>query len=1064
MPANEEAHLELNRLDVVERLATRIATATSDAIVCADAEGRITFWNAAAQALFGYARDEAVGQSLDLIVPDRLRERHWAGFRRVVQGAAPRHLGKPVGVEARHKSGVEIAVEVSFAAWPEDGVGEAFGIGTIIRDVSERKRVESELARLNAELAAQASARLEEAGQQARALAESEARFRATFEQAAVGVAHVGLDGRWLRVNARLCAMLGYTEAELLERTFQDITHPDDLTADLAHVRQLLAGEIASYTLEKRYLCRDGTILWSNLTVSLVRDAAGTPQYFIAVAQSAMHQKHAEAALRDSEARFRALADNMPQLAWMADADGSIVWYNRRWHEYCGTTPEQMRGWGWEAVHDPRVLPDVLERWRACIATGAPFEMIFPLRGADGVFRPFLTRVRPVRDAPDAEHPEGQVTRWFGTNTDVTENHAAEAANAHLAAIVESSDDAIVSFAPEDRRILTWNKGAERLFGYTEAEMVGGPANRLRPPDLPEDERGGVAAWVMAGRPVVAHETVRVSKDGERIPVSITATRMLAPDGRVIGVSDIFHDLRPRVRADAALRESEAQFRATFEQAAVGIAHVGLDGRWLRVNARLCAMLGYTEAELLGALFQDITHPDDVEANLAHARQLSAGEVATYSMEKRYLRPDGRLLWAFLTSALVRTSDGTPRYFVSVIEDITARKRAEERLRESEAQLRQAQKLEAIGRLAAGVAHDFNNLLQGVNGGLELVLDEVEAGTPAHEFAELALGSAKRGATLTHQLLSYARKQMLRPQPIDLAPFLSEMQRLLARTLGPHIAVKVRTGRATPPVQVDPGQLQTALLNLAINAAHAMPRGGTLLLDARGGSRDGGQRVVIAVTDTGAGMDAATLAQVFEPFFTTKGLDGTGLGLSMVQGFAVQSGGEVRIASAPGKGTTVMLWLPAAKLGSSSDEQQSAPGRLWGSGRLLLVDDVADVLVTASAFLERAGFQVVQAESGNQALAVLAAGERFDALVTDYAMPGMNGVELIEQARTVQPGLPALLITGFAEVGGADALPEAVAVLRKPFQRRELVEAVLQAMGRSAGRTIGSGQDATVQR
>jgi PAS domain S-box-containing protein len=934
MPADEGARPELSRLDVVERLATRIAAATSDAIVCADAEGRITFWNAAAQALFGYARDEAVGQSLDLIVPDRLRERHWAGFRRVVQGAAPRHLGKPVGVEARHKSGVEIAVEVSFAAWPEDGGGEAFGIGTIIRDVSERKRVESELERLNAELAAQASARLGEAGQQARALAES-------------------------------------------------------------------------------------------------------------------------------EARFRALADNIPQLAWMADADGSIVWYNRRWHEYCGTTPEQMRGWGWEAVHDPRVLPDVLERWRACIATGAPFEMTFPLRGADGVFRPFLTRVRPVRDTSDAEHPEGQVTRWFGTNTDVTESRAAEAANAHLAAIVASTEDAIVSFAPEDGRILTWNKGAERLFGYTEAEMVGGPANRLRPPDLPEDERGGVAAWVMAGRPVVAHETVRVAKGGERIPVSITATRMLAPDGRVMGVSDIFHDLRPRIRAEARLRESEARLRDLLATLDLGTLMArDLDGT-VRFWSEGCARLyGWTAAEAVGRSAHELLHTiypvprAEVEAALERD-----GE---WTGDLRHRARDGSEVVVAARKVLRRDAEGKPAAVLESLTDVIAQRRTEAALRESEARLRQAQKLEAIGQLAAGVAHDFNNLLQGVTGGIELVLDEVEAGTPAHEFAELALGSARRGSTLTHQLLSYARKQMLQPKLIELAPFLSDMQRLLARTLGPHIAIKARVNGATPPIQADPSQLETAVLNLAINASHAMPRGGTLLLGAQVDSADQ-ERVVIAVTDTGAGMDAATLAQAFEPFFTTKGLDGTGLGLSMVQGFAAQSGGEVRIESAPGKGTTVMLWLPVAQMANNSREQQSVPARLRGSGRLLLVDDVADVLVTASAFLERAGFQVVQAGSGDQALAVLAAGERFDALVTDYAMPGMDGVELIEQARVVQPGLPALLITGFAEVGGADALPEAVAVLRKPFQRQQLVEAVLHALGRDAGRAIGSGQNATVQ-
>lgn len=1013
-----------DRLDVAARAMASIAQATADAIVCADAQGRITFWNGAAQVLFGHTREEAVERSLDLIIPERLRERHWAGFAHVARGGAPRLSGRPVEVLARHRSGAEITVEVSFAVWPEDAGGDsAFGVGAIIRDVSERKRAGA-------------------------ALAASEARFRATFEQSAVGIAHIGLDGRWLRVNNRLCAMLGYTEAELLERTLRDITHPDDRRTDREDALRLLAGEVEGYSVEKRYLRKDGAAVWANSTLSLARDPSyGAPQYFIAVAQSVDDRKRAEAALRESEARFRALADNMAQLAWMADADGSIAWYNQRWHEYCGTTPEQMQGWGWQSVHDPEVLPSVLEHWRGSITTGAPFEMTFPLRGADGVFRPFLTRVEPIRDEG------GRVTRWFGTNTDVTGQREVEAANAHLAAIVASSEDAIVSYAPQDGRVLSWNKGAEQLFGYAETEMVGGPATRLLPPDLPEDERGGLFTRAMAGHTVVAHETVRVSKNGERVPVSISVTQMLSPDGRVVGVSAIFRDLRPRLRAEAALRESEAQFRATFEQAAVGVAHVGLDGRWLRVNGRLCAMLGYTETELLARTFQEVTHPDDLEPNLAHVRRLVSGEVARFSTEKRYLRRDGSFVWAALTSALRRDPDSSaPLHLISVVEDITARKRAEERLHESEGALREAQKLEAIGRLAAGVAHDFNNILQGVSGALELVLDEVETGTPAHEFVQLALGSAKRGSTLTHHLLSYARKQMLQPAQLDLAPFLTDMQRLLARTLGPHIRVEALVDRATPSVEVDPGQLHTALLNLAINAAHAMPKSGTLSLDAREDSGAEQRWVVIAVTDTGMGMDTATLAQACEPFFTTKGADGTGLGLSMVQGFVEQSGGEMRIASAPGQGTTVQLRLPAAIAAASDgpEAQATSVEQQGGSGRVLLVDDVSEVLVTAGAFLERAGFQVSRAENGDQALALLAAGERFDALVSDYAMPGLNGLGLIEQVRAVQPNLPALLITGFAEVDSADTLPAAVAILCKPFQRRQLVEAVLHVLALGA--------------
>ncbi|MDQ2742971.1 MAG: PAS domain S-box protein [Chloroflexota bacterium] len=755
----------------------------------------------------------------------------------------------------------------------------------------------------------------------------TEARLQVVMESATeYAIVTLALDGTITGWNSGAELLLGWTEVEALGRNIELFFTPEDRAAGVPAEEMRTAHMQGRASDERWHLRRNGEQFWASGTMMPMRDLGGPVMGYLKILRDRTPQheagqalQHSEARLRDSEARFRAMADNIPALAWMANPDGYIVWYNRRWHEYCGTTLAEMEGWGWQSVHDPLVLPDVLERWRACITDGTPFEMTFPLRGADGVFRPFLTRVQPVRDEA------GQVVQWFGTNIDVTESRAAETANARFAAIVASSNDAIVSFAVEDGRVLTWNKGAEQLFGYTEIEMVGSPAGRLLPPDLPEDERAGLLTWALSGRPVVAHETVRVSKNGERIPVSITATRMLTPNGQVMGVAGIFHDLRPRLRA-------------------------------------------------------------------------------------------------------------------------------EERLRESEDQLRQAQKLEAIGRLAAGVAHDFNNILQGVLGGLELVREEVEVGSPAHEFADIALNSARRGSYLTHHLLAYARKQMLQPKPVELAPFLSDMQRLLTRTLGPHISINVQVEQALPLVRVDPGQLQTALLNLAINGSHAMPRGGTLSLDAHEDSH-GGERVVIAVVDTGVGMDETTLAQAFEPFFTTKGLDGTGLGLSMVQGFAEQSGGEVRIASAPGQGTTVELRLPAAPPIEKPDEQHPATLPLRGSGRILLVDDVSDVLVTAKAFLERAGFQVVQAGSGDEALAILSSGERFNAVVSDYAMPGLNGVDLIEQIRALQPALPALIITGFAEVGGADTLPEAVAVLRKPFQRRELVKAVLQAIGQDADGT-----------
>ena len=244
-------------------------------------------------------------------------------------------------------------------------------------------------------------------------LLETEASFRGIFEQAAVGVAHVSLDGHFKLANQRYADILGRTREELQACNFQEITHPEDSGKHLDSVRRLLADEIKTYSIEKRYLLPDGAPVWVNVTVSLVRGATGEPRYFVKVGQDIETQKRMELDLRESELRFRTMANMIPQLAWIARADGHLEWYNDRWYEYTGTTPEQMEGWGWQCVHDPRELPRVLEEWKLAIATGVAMDTAFPLRGADGVFRTFLTRVQPLHDS------QGRVSQWFGTNTDV---------------------------------------------------------------------------------------------------------------------------------------------------------------------------------------------------------------------------------------------------------------------------------------------------------------------------------------------------------------------------------------------------------------------------------------------------------------------------------------------------------------------------------------------------------------------------------------------------------------------------------------------------------------------
>lgn len=517
--------------------------------------------------------------------------------------------------------------------------------------------------------------------------------------------------------------------------------------------------------------------------------------------------------------------------------------------------------------------------------------------------------------------------------------------------------------------------------------------------------------------------------------------------------------------------QSDERFRTTFERAAVGIAQVATDGRWLRVNQKLCDIVGYSPDELVTRSFQDITHPEDLNSDLEQMRALLAGEIEQYSMEKRYLRKDGSPIWINLTGTLVRDEAGAPDYFIAVVEDIARRKAAEaeilrlntdleRQVRERTAQLLQLQKMEAIGQLTAGVAHDFNNVLQGLGNCLFVIDPYVPEGAPRN-LLHAAQQSIGQGARLTQALLAFARRQALVPESIDLGDLFDEIGPLLERALGGQIHIEVDVPPTVPPALVDRAQLESAILNLAINARDAMASGGTLTVRAAAVRVGDGERglppelmvgeyVTISVADTGSGMDEATQARVFEPFFTTKAFgQGSGLGLAIVHGMAVQSGGAVSVKSAPDQGTTVTLYLPRAGP-VVAEEAPPIVAMKPGVGRtVLIVDDNELVRRAMEMTLQGLGHRVLAAPDGAAALEILSGPEDIDGLITDYAMEGMNGVELIQKARSLRPHLPVMLITGYADL--TEDMDD-IAVLHKPFQVADLLSNLHTLLGASTGR------------
>jgi PAS domain S-box-containing protein len=461
-----------------------------------------------------------------------------------------------------------------------------------------RRQAEAHLRRHERQLQEKVAARTADLNQANVSLRQQRQWLKVTLNSIGDAVLATDTAGHITFLNPIAELLTGWPEHEALGRPFQEVFRiineetrapGEDIVA-----RVLREGRVVALANHTALVTRSGGEVPIEDSAAPIKDSAGTVSGVVIVFHDVAEKRRAQAALRESERQFRTLADSIPNLAWRANSDGYITWYNQRWFAYTGTTPQQMEGWGWQSVLDPQALPGVMERWKASLASGKPFDMTFPLRGADGVFRSFLTRVMPLKDA------QGRVQQWFGTNTDVSEQQAAEATYARLAAIVESSDDAILG-KDLDGTITSWNAGAERLFGYRAGEIVGGSIRLLLPPER-QDEEEQIMARLRAGERVEHIETVRLAKDGRRVAVSVTVSPLKDGAGRIIGASKIIRDISQRKQAEEAEQRLNAELRQrlvelqaaheevqTARQAALSLAEDALEARQAteRVNADL---------------------------------------------------------------------------------------------------------------------------------------------------------------------------------------------------------------------------------------------------------------------------------------------------------------------------------------------------------------------------------------------------------------------------------------------------------------------------------------------
>lgn len=475
-------------------------------------------------------------------------------------------------------------------------------------------------------------------------------------------------------------------------------------------------------------------------------------------------------------------------------------------------------------------------------------------------------------------------------------------------------------------------------------------------------------------------------------------------------------------------------------------------GRIASWNSGAERIKGYSRDEVIGRHFSMFYTEEDQAAGLPALGLETARRKGRWEHEGLRVRKSGEVFWAMAVIDAIRNEAGEVIGFAKVTRDISDRKAAEKALADAREDLFQAQKLDAVGQLTGGIAHDFNNLLMAIQGSLELVLKRAAFDPKVTPLLENALEGVQRGGALVTRMLAFARRQDLRLEPVDLAALVRSMLVFVQRSMGPNFRVESRFPPDLPLALSDRNQLENALLNLAVNARDAMPDGGRVIISGRRamvGAHDpiiaAGEYVVLSVRDEGMGMDEVTLARAMEPFFTTKAVGkGTGLGLSMAHGLAAQSGGRLNLESAPGKGTTAELWLVATEVDADALETDQEDRRVT-----LVVDDDPLVLTNTAAFLEDLGHHVVCATSGAEALEAIGHHADLELLITDYAMPGMTGVQLRDTALQMRPGLPMLLLTGFEGVPAISDWPSER--LKKPFSQAELAQAVNRVLAEAEG-------------
>ena len=1005
--AGEATAISISLRDISDRkqaekdraLLASIVESSEDAIFAVKLDGTVVSWNRGAEDLCGYRSREIVGESVTVLGAAGRLERLNRYIEAIRQGSTISSFETILRV----KDGPEIDVSISISPI-RDSDGEVVGAAVFAHDIG--KRLEAE-----------------------RKLRESEERFRQVFEHAPAGVMVVGVDGRLLQVNTALCRMLGYSAEELLETTWVKLTHPDDLEFSRRWAEEAMRTPGAAPDAEKRYIHRNGNVVWTRVRLSTVRDSGGAAVYFVAHVEDVTERKQAEEALRESEERFRIMADGCPAPMWVTDAAGGNAFVNRAYREFCGIASEEVEGARWPLLVHPDDGLDYFESFQRAVRERQPFHAEVRIRRADGAWR------WVVSDAAPRFSAGGEYLGHVGLSPDITRRkraeealYAVEARHRILAQALESADECI-SITDSENRILHVNAAFLRVYGYGEHELIGQPIQIVRSARTPEEVQGKILPATLAGS--WSGDLWHRSKEGREFPVSLATSVVYDEEGRGIALVGIARDITERNRAEQALQSSEEKFRQLAENirevfwmmppAADQILYVS--PAYEQVWDRTCESVYQDPAS-----WMDSIHPDDfARAHASFARQVQ-GEAL--DSEYRIRTPGGQEKWIRDRAFPIRNQAGQLTRIVGIAEEITERKSYEEELIQAREDAEAANM--AKSRFLANMSHEIRTPMNGVIGMVQLLL-QTDLTAQQRRFADVVRSSGQALLSLIDNILDLckieASKIALEKCAFNPRQTIEDVVQLLetqAKTKRLDFVARV-----SPDIPAllsgDPHRLRQVLTNLAANAIKFTERGKIVLEAAPESQVDGRITLVFRIADTGIGIRPDEIARIFQPFAqadasTTRKYGGTGLGLSICKQLVEMMGGEIGVRSQEDVGST--FWFTAVfeaaapgPVESAVDRRVDSPGGTGArEGRVLVAEDNPVNREVVLAQLHMLGYAASAVENGADAVKAVESGD-YDLVLMDCQMPVMDGFEATLHIRgSDRPEIPIVAIT-------ADAMP-----------------------------------------